>query len=368
MTPAAPGRLPVRLRLPLLAAGALALIGGLYSALLLLGTPVPAPARPIEDVHGPVMVFGFVGTLIALERAVALGRRAGLLAPGASAGGALVLLVTGPALPGKVLMMAGAVGLLGIYRALWRRQPSVALLAQAAGAFAWYAATLLWLAGMSIAEVVPWMVAFVVATIGGERLELAHVALTSPSAQRWFLAALTALVGGATAASLWPRAGTQVFGLTLLAFTAWLAVFDVARHTARGTALPRYVAAGLLTGYAWLTLAALLWAGAGPTVTGARYDAVLHAVFLGFTMSMIFAHAPVILPAVLRRPLPYHRSLYLPLTLLHASLLMRIAVGDGAGAVPVWRWTGVANVVAVLLFLGVAVALSARARQVAVRS
>ncbi|MEV4701863.1 hypothetical protein [Actinoplanes sp. NPDC049316] len=353
--------LPVRLRVPVLAAAGLALLGGLYAALLLLGTAVPTPPSSIEDVHGPVMVFGFVGTLIALERAVALGRRTALLAPACSAAGGLTLLATGPTLPGKLLLMGGAVGLLGIYRMLWTRQESAALLAQAAGALAWYAATLLWLAGFAVADAVPWMVVFVVATIAGERLELAHVALTAPAAQRWFLTALAALVTAATAASLWPQTGTQLFGLALLGVTAWLAVFDVARRTVRGTGLPRYVAAGLLAGYAWLALAGLLWAGAGRTGAGARYDATLHAVFLGFTLSMIFVHAPVILPAVLRRPLPYRPVLYLPLALLHGSLLVRVAAGDAAGLQPVWRWSGVANVASVLLFIGCAVAVSVSA-------
>ncbi|BFO21058.1 hypothetical protein SHKM778_74460 [Streptomyces sp. KM77-8] len=45
----------------------------------------------------------------------------------------------------------------------------------------------------------------------------------------------------------------------------------------------------------------------------------MHAVFLGFVMSMIMAHAPVILPAVLRRPLPYHPGLALAAWLLHGS-------------------------------------------------
>ncbi|GIF13686.1 hypothetical protein Ate01nite_37180 [Actinoplanes teichomyceticus] len=348
-------------RLPVLAGAALALLGGLYAALLLLGTPVPVPAAPVEEVHGPVMVFGFVGTLIALERAVALGRRWALIGPFCSAAGALHLLAAGPALPGKLLVTAGAVVLLGVYRAIWRRQPSVALLAQAAGAFGWYAAALLWTAGFAVAEVVPWMTVFVVATIAGERLELAHVALFSAYAERLFLSALAALVAGAATATVWPRTGTFLYGLSLLAVTAWLAVFDVARRTVRATALPRYVAAGLLAGYAWLALAGLLWAGAGPVTDGARYDATLHAVFLGFVLSMIFVHAPVILPAVLRRPLPYHRVLYLPLALLHLTLLARIAAGDAAGLESVWRWSGTGNVASVLLFLACAVTLSATA-------
>ncbi|GAA2358567.1 hypothetical protein [Dactylosporangium salmoneum] len=363
-----PGPVRAGWRLPPLAAGGLALLAGLYAALLLLGFGLPVPRPALADVHGPVMVLGFVGTLIALERAVALGAHWALAAPGCAGAGGLTLILAGPGLPGKLLLAAGGVVLLAVYRALWRRQPGPALLAQAAGAFAWYAAALLWLAGLPIPDLVPWLAVFLIATIAGERLELAHVALAGPRPQRWFLAALAALIAGATAVTLWPAVGAYLFGLGVLAVVAWLAVFDVARRTIHARGLPRYVAAGLLTGYAWLALAGLLWAGAGPTVAGARYDATAHAVFLGFTMSMVFVHAPVILPAVLRRPLPYRPVLYVPLVLLHGSLLVRVAIGDGAGLEAVWRWAGAGNVAAVLGFVAFAAALTARSGRHAVRN
>ncbi|SDT80173.1 hypothetical protein SAMN04489716_9094 [Actinoplanes derwentensis] len=350
--------MPVAWRVPVLLAGGFALVAGLYAGVLLLSVPVPAPTVALEQVHGPVMVFGFVGTLIGLERAVALGARWALLGPACSGAGAIGLVVAGPGAAGHGLLMLAAVILVGVYRALWRRQPSVALLAQAAGAFAWYATTLLWLAGFTVAETVPWLAVFVVATIAGERLELAHVALRDPNAPRLFLAAVLTLVVGAAGSTAVPVAGAHLFGFGLLAVTAWLVVYDVARRLVRSSGLPRYIAVGLLAGYAWLALAGLLWAGGGLVLDGPRYDTVLHAVFLGFTMSMIFVHAPVILPAVLRRPLPYHRLLYAPLVLLHLSLLIRIGFGDGAGWEPVWRWAGLANVAAVVGFAGCAIALS----------
>lgn len=343
------------LRLPVLAARGLALLTGLYAALLLLGLPLPAPRAPLEQVHGPLMVLGFVGTLIALERAVALGARWALLASACSGAGAVALVLTGPSLPAKLLLMLAAVLLLLVYRRLWGRQPGPPLLAQGLGALAWYAATLLWLAGATVPETVPWLATFVVATIAGERLELARLTLPRHG-ERWFLAALGALTAGVSATALWPDAGAHLFGVGLLATVGWLVVHDVARHTLRGRGLPRYVAVGLLAGYAWLAVAGLLWAGAGPVTAGPRYDATLHATFLGFTMSMIFVHAPVILPAVLRRPLPYRPWLYGPLALLHGSLLVRLLVGDGLAVQPVWRWAGVANVLAVLAFLGCALA------------
>ena len=57
---------------------------------------------------------------------------------------------------------------------------------------------------------------------------------------------------------------------------------------------------------------------------GPIYDAILHALFLGFTFGMIFGHAPIIFPAVLGRPLPYRPAFYLHLILLQATLLLRI--------------------------------------------
>ncbi|MFU8872775.1 hypothetical protein [Micromonospora sp. SL4-19] len=364
---ARPGRL--RWRVPVLATGGFALLAGLYAALLLLDLPLPAPPAPLEQVHGPLMVLGFVGTLVALERAVALGSRWALLAPACSGAAAVTLVLAGPALAGRLLLMLAAVLLLLIYRRLWQRQPGPSLLAQGLGAFAWYAATLLWLAGSTVPEFVPWLATFVVATIAGERLELAHLALPRHGVP-WFLTAIGALTAGVTASTLWPGAGAHLFGVGLLATVAWLVVYDVARRTVRGVGLPRYVAVGLLAGYAWLALAGLLWTGAGPATSGPRYDATLHAVFLGFTMSMIFVHAPVILPAVLRRPLPYQAWLYAPLALLHGSLLARVVVGDALGVRPVWRGAGALNVLAVLAFLACVVitmrsAGRARARSVA---
>jgi hypothetical protein len=71
-------------------------------------------------------------------------------------------------------------------------------------------------------------------------------------------------------------------------------------------------------------------------------------------MSMIMAHAPVILPAVLRRPLPYHAAMWVPALLLHATLVLRLALGDARGDVVAWQWGGAGNVAAVLAFAGVA--------------
>ena len=65
---------------------------------------------------------------------------------------------------------------------------------------------------------------------------------------------------------------------------------------------------------------------------------------------MVFGHAPVILPAVLRVAVPYRAYFYLPLALLHASLILRLA-GDLAGLHPLRQWGGLANAAAIVVFI-----------------
>ncbi len=157
-----------------------------------------------------------------------------------------------------------------------------------------------------------------------------------------------------TASLLWPTVGTALLGLALLVLTGWLAQHDVARRTVRGTGLPRYAACCLLAGYAWLAVAGATWLVGGPADGGVRYDAVVHACFLGFALSMVMAHAPVILPAVVRRPLPYHPAFYGPVVLLNASLALRLWAGDALGSRSAWVVGGVLNIVAVVSFVTVA--------------
>jgi hypothetical protein len=92
---------------------------------------------------------------------------------------------------------------------------------------------------------------------------------------------------------------------------------------------------------------------------------VIHAMFLGFTISMIMAHAPSILPAVLRRALPYHPVLIVPAALMHAGLVLRLWIGDGYGVGAAWQAGGLINIIALLLFVVVAAGLIARAAAVA---
>lgn len=339
----------------LLIPGALALLAGLDAALMLLGLPAPVQITRISEVHGVLLVLGFVGTVVCLERAVAAARPAGYLAPAALGAGALALISPVPRSVSDPLLVLGTAGLLGLYVVLWRRSADLAVLIQAAGAVLAVGAALLWWADLPVPQLIPWLSGFLILTIAGERLELARVVMMSPRTQSVLAATAVALAAGAPAALLWPGPGYVLLGGALLAMTGWLVWHDVARRTVRSNGLPRYMAVCLLAGYGWLLVPATLWLLVGPVPAGRGYDAVVHAVMLGFVMSMIMAHAPVILPAVVRRPLPYTPWMYAPVVLLHASLLLRVAVGDARDVEYAVRAGGVLNIVAILGFIVIAV-------------
>lgn len=307
-------------------------------------------------VHGPLLVFGFIGTVIALERAVAVRRTWAFAAPAAFGLGGIVLLTPLPLVAGRALLAVGAIVLLAIYAVIWRRQAMLATAIQALGGFLALASTVLWIGGLLPSALVPGMAGFMILTIAGERIELARMVVLSPASQRVCFAVCAALAVGVLAAMLWPQAGYPLFGAALVAVVLWLTVFDVASRLVRTRGLPRYIAGCLLAGYFWLAVAGVIWLFVGPTTNGPWYDASVHAVFLGFTLAMIMAHAPVILPAVLRRPLPYRPIFYLPVALLNASLVVRVLIGDVRNVPVLVQWGGVFNVVAALLFVIVVVA------------
>lgn len=350
-------RLPARTLL--LVPAALALLAGLTGALLLLDLPgvtAPRAAGAVAEVHGPLMVLGFLGTLIALERAVAARRAWPYAAPAFLGLGALATIPPASRGVGQLLTVAGALALVATYVVLWQRQRDDAVLVEllAAGYAVLAAAT--W-PRLDVAAALPWLAGFVVFTIAAERVELARLHIAHGERRLLALAAAYTLAGAL--AMLWPALGARLVALVLLALTLWLVQADVARRTIRSTGQPRYAAVALLLGYAWLALAALTWFASGTLASDAAYDTVVHGVFLGFAMSMVLAHAPVILPAVVRRPLAFRPALWVPLGLLHAGLVVRLALGNGLTDLPVWRIGATVTILA-LLALPVAIVIAAR--------
>lgn len=350
-----------------LAGGGFALLAGLDAALLLLGVGAPVRAERLAAVHGVLMVLGFVGTLIALERAVALGRRWGFAAPTLTGLGGIALVSPVPLPAAGALLVAGTAVQAAVFVPLWRRRRDAAVLVQALGAASAVGGALLFTGGAAAPAYLPWLIGFVVLLIAGERMELARLGRADDAAERVVLGAAVLLLSAIALALLFPAWALPVLGVVMLVMVAVLQRVDVARRMLRGRGLPRFSAVCLLAGYGWLAVAGAILLLAPEPLAGGGYDAVVHSVFLGFAMSMIFAHAPVILPAVLRRPLPYHPAMYIPAALLHAGLLVRVLGGDLREARLLWQVGGVGNVVAILAFLLVAVDSAMWARRHRIR-
>lgn len=343
------------LRLVFLLLGGLSLLAGLNAALLLLDLPAPLTGARLSEMHGELMVFGFLGTVISLERAVAARRWWAYLAPATLGLGALSLLSVLPVAVGQTLIVVGLAVLNITYVELWQRARADEVAIQALGAVLGLGAAMLLLGGVGFPQTMPWLVGFVALTIGGERVELARVGSPDPRLRQ---AATYLSVGVALSAGLaltLPATGVRVFAVLTLALVGVLVTFDVARKTIRMTGLPRFSAACILTGYFWLALAATTWLWAGPLLEGPGYDLVTHSVFLGFALSMVMGHAPIIFPAVVRRPIPYHWSMWAAFILLQVSLFARLVLGDLREVPWTWQVGGALNVAAIVVFLLVTV-------------
>ncbi len=331
-------------RLLLLALSIFVLLAALWAGLLRLGWSLPPIEPGLYIGHGPLMVCGFLGTLISLERAVALGEGWSYAAPALSGAGAVALIIGAPDPIGAALITLGSVGLIANFAAILHRQTALFTITMALGAAAWFVGNCLWLAGIPIIEMFFWWTAFLVLTIVGERLELSLTGLAEQN-RRSFVFSTGLFIAGLIIARQIPAVGLRLTGLGMFAMALWLERYDLARRTVKQTGLTRFIAVNVLAGYFWLGVGGVAWLWFGDDPTTFHYDVMLHSVFLGFVFSMIFAHAPVIFPSVPQRPLPYRRAFYVHFMLLHLSLALQIG-GDLYGSYPAYRWGGLLNVLA----------------------
>ncbi|MBI5256330.1 MAG: hypothetical protein HY855_07520 [Burkholderiales bacterium] len=346
--PTPPPRRLLAAPVALLLAGVLlsGLVGGLQRAgAVLPGWAQLALPAPAAALHAALMISGFFGSVIGVERAVALKWRPAWAAPLASLLGAWALLA-GAVAAGAWLLVAASAAFTVASGLIVRRQRAAHTVLLALAALCWLGGNLRFaLGGFDDTTLAAWF-AFLVLTITAERLEMARLMRHQPIAQASCYALVALLVVALPLTALAPRAGGLLYGFALMALAGWLGLYDIARRTVHSFGLARYMAVCLLGGYAWLGLAGAAWAA---MATGApTRDAALHALGLGFIVSMVMGHAPVILPAVTGLKLHFSAVFYAPLALLHASLLLRL----GGGLLgPAWRVAGATlNLLAIASF------------------
>lgn len=368
----------------ILGAGGACLLAGLDAVLLRPGARAPVDDAELVAFHGPLVLVGLLGTVVALERAMAARADWALLAPAGSATGWLALVAGVPGPAGRVLALLGALVLCAVHVRLHRRSASasVAVDLGAMGAVALTAGDLLWLRGLAIEICVPLWLLLPLLTIVGERLELARAALPGTIVEETVRTVSAAALLGACVLSA-AGAARLVMGPAMLALAAVMARYDIARRTIRVAGAVRLTAACALTGYLWLAAAGLLWTlgppGAGSVesaaVPAAGYggqghdpahpadhpadgDVVVQVVAVACASSMVLAHAPRIVSAVTHRRLRYHRAMWLPFVLLHAGSTALI-VFRARAAVAAWRQDapGAAGVIGAVGIVGAVAAL-----------
>jgi len=346
-----------RWTLPVVALALLALLFGLWAGLLRMGWAFPSFAS-LALAHGPLMVSGFLGVLIPLERAVALRQRWMFGVPLCSGAGWIMLFLF-PRL-GALLMTLGSLGMLAILWVMWRRETQLHTLTLLLGGVTWIIGNLLWLFGQPIYRVVPWWMAFLLLTIAGERLELQRVLRPAGRERLLFLI----LAGGVCLSALLTfvelNLASRLLGLFLLGLSAWFLRFDLAiRNLKHPAPLTRYIAIALTVGFLWQAFSGLLFLRYGALYAGPIYDAVLHTFFVGFVFSMIFGHAPLIFPALSGKQARFSGLLYFPLGLLHLSLILRMG-GDWTMQASIRQWGGLLNALAILVFFPLMIVSSLR--------
>lgn len=338
-------------RLPMLIPGFLALGVGTLAGLWRMGWDLQTLPQNLAQLHGPLMVAGFFGTVIGLERAVALGRWPAYLAPVLNGVGVIAFFAGAPYVIAGTLMILGAVVFTAASLAVMKMQPVVHIALLVVGALFLVFGNIAAFGLGNIDAALPWWIGFLVLTIVGERLELSRLRPTGTKPKVVLQALAIAFIGAAVGVALDTTGADWLFGTSLVGFAVWLALYDIARHTIRQSGLVRYVAVCLLGGYAWLAVGGAIWATAETydVVVYAR-DAGLHAIFLGFVMTMVFGHAPIIFPAVTGMAVPYHKAFYLHLIVLHASLGLRL-VGDTVDLEALRLYGSLGNAVALALFI-----------------
>lgn len=307
--------------------------------------------------HGSLMVSAVLGTLICLERAVALTgvlqsrwKWLAFLAPVFNAIGGILLVTGWHDMIAEMLILLASGGLIAIFLVILRYHRSIDTGIMMLGAVALLVGNGLWFMGRPIFEVVHWWIAFLILTIIGERLELSRIRQITQRQRQYLVTIIIFYFGSVILTIIDLGWGTRIGGIGFILMAWWLLRYDIARVTIRRGGLPQFVAVCLLSGYVWLGLSGVIGLWQGALYAGLFYGAFLHSVLIGFVFSMIFGHAPIMIPALTGRSIHFNRILYLPLLLLHMSLALRIASN-----IFIWLpgryWGGVLNVASILLFL-----------------
>lgn len=321
----------------------ISLVLGVLAGLFRMGWSIPLGA--VAGEHGALMTGSFLGTLICLERIVALKKKWLYVIPVIS-GFSLVFFLLGNQMMAMVFLTIGSLGLIYIYIDLIQRFGEYYFYVMMVGAIGWAVGNIIMIINPFYPMAAPWWIVFILLTVFGERLELSKFLPTSRRKRITMILSITIFMVGVVLP--YHSIGKIVSGSGLILMAIWLLHYDIARKSVKAKGMHRFTGSLLLAGYFWLIVCGLLMIFDFSTIF--NYDAMLHAFFLGFTFSMIFAHAPIIFPGVAGLTIrPFHDTLFIWAILLQITLAARI-ISDLMMASQIRTISGMANAIVILLF------------------
>lgn len=322
-------------RLPFFAVALVALLSGVWAGIIRLGFDLPG--IELATLHGPLMVGGFVGTVIGIERSLLSGQKRWWVIPGSS-GMAVILWLAGFRMAAPLALLVSS-ALLVLMQAMQLRSPvsPQVTIIQLAGALCFSAGAFQLAFKPFMPAIVPWWMGFVLCFILATRL------WDRSFPNRWLqlivgLGFITFLLG-----LLMPFhwRGHLVAGGGLIAVAAGMLATEADGLTGRWS-MEGYTGLAVALGWAWLAVAGIGMAFWHGHLYG--YDATVHAFFLGFLFSMVLAHALGKAQIAAGLPTqPFHPVLFVWLLLLSLSLLARVLAGDLLMLEAVRRWAGLVN-------------------------
>jgi len=338
------------IRFPMLALGIMALLTGIWSGLLRMGWSFPTFETNWIPLHGPLMVCGFLGTVIGMERAVAQQKMFFYLAPLFTALGGILMIFEISQSYSAILFSAGSLVLVINFVFVLKNFPSMHVTIMALGSLLFFIGNIIWFSGFPIPNVVLWWAGFLILTIAGERLELNRLLQPTTSIKLFFHFAVSIFLIGVILSTFIYSMGMFISGIGMIFLSYWLLRYDLAKKSIKNKGLPKFIAIALITGYVWLGISGVFALLFNEMQVGPYYDTILHCIFLGFVFSMIFGHAPIIFPAILKVNMNFKNRFYIHLLLLHFSLIIRI-LSDITFWIDGRLLGSLLNGIAVLLFL-----------------
>jgi hypothetical protein len=304
-------------RLPFVALALLSLLVGLWTGLSRLGWDIAILSA--TNHHGAIMIGGFLGTLITLEKIIPLKKRVLYLVPLTSAASVIFFFLTVYTIACTLLLLASAALVIVFLKYLAVNRNRIYLL-MVLGALCWLMGNVLLMSTTFYPLALPWWIGFVLLIITAERLELMKFLPVSGPAKTSLMILLFIFIAGALFS--FHGFGKILCGGALVGTALWLLRFDLIGITIQKKGLTQFIAIALLCGYIALLLTGVLFMTLPDTWTS--YDALVHTYFIGFVFAMIFAHGPVILPGVLGVSIkPFHPILFFWLIVLQVSWSMR---------------------------------------------